>query len=323
MGRLQLTAYTIGHTASDCRLALRDLRRQTIAAELAVLVVTSDPSTLDPALQTGFGDFQFLVLESITSSGQAMAAAVRAAKTPFVTYAEEHSHFAPDWAERLLAAHTQGRHDIVGFAMENANPGPISWAHLYGQFGPAVAPVTPCEETMLAGHHISYRREFLLEFGDLLPDMMEDESALCLNYRAKGGRLWMAGDARSWHVQVSTLEALMALDFHGHRTFASSRWQSGGWGMGKRILYAAACPLIPLVRLRRIVHHLRRTGRFGSLIGRIAGPILAMTAAGMAGECLGYLSGAGGSAAARLPLEVQREEFLAETDSWSKLEARK
>lgn len=312
-GSFDLTVYSIGVTsAADCRVAVESLAEQTIADRLEVLVLSPDPAGIDDAVTTAFAAYRHIPGLSIRDAGSAMAAAVRAARAPYVVYAEEHATFAPDWAERLLAAHVEGGHDVVGFAMENANPDTaVSWAHLYGQFGPVVAPVEPGLRPKLAGHHVSYARTALLEYGDLMETVLEDENVLFVDYRERGRTLYLAGDAVSPHINISRLSALMALDFNGQRSFGAGRARVGGWPWWKRAVWAAACPLVPLVRMRRSVRDVLRSGR-ARLLPRILGPMTVMFVAGAVGEALGYLVGEGTAPERKVPPEFQRRDFTVE-----------
>lgn len=312
-----LSVFTIAwKDPSDCAAVIADLRRQTARAQIElILVATASDGSADHAFE-GFGGWQRLAMPAVTAYGAAAEAAVRAARAPCVTYAEEHSTFEPEWAAGLLAAHAQG-HDVVGFSMDNANPGTlVSWAHLYGQFAHAVAPAASGERDMLGGHHISYRRDLLLGYGDALANMLEDEAALCLDQRSKGRRLYLAGDAVSHHVNLSRLRPYMALDFAGQRGFAATRARVGRWSRARRLAYVAAAPIIPFVRLRRIVRHIRRTGRAGELLPRILAPIACALVCGAVGEALGYAFGAGDSATRKAPAEFRRAEYLSADDPW-------
>jgi hypothetical protein len=112
---------------------------------------------------------------------------VSVARAPFVTYAEEHSFFSENWAERILDAHGKG-YDVVGFPVENANPRSLtSWASLYDEFGQIVAPIKSGETTLLGAHHASYRRQLLLDYGALLVDVLENEAALFLDLSTAAG----------------------------------------------------------------------------------------------------------------------------------------
>jgi hypothetical protein len=311
----RLTAFTIGLTdAGDCREAVIDLTRQTRLDQIELVIVTPDRRGIDEAELAGFHSHRWVDVGRIASAGDAMEAAVRAASAPFVVYVEEHSRQAPDWADALLRAHGKG-YDAVGFAMENANPRTsTSWAHLYGQFGPLVAPVESGEADFLAGHHVSYRRQMLLDYGPKLRDYLEDESALFLELRSRRRAMYIAGDAISSHVNISRLRGLMQAEYLGMRRFAATRAGNGEWSYGRRLVYAAGCGLVPLVRLRRILCDLRRTGRAATLLPRVLLPLVPALCVGAWGEMVGYVRGAGRAADLRSPIELHRDAYLADAD---------
>jgi hypothetical protein len=292
-------------------MVLEELRRQTIAAQIEMLIVTPDRAGVGDTDLEGFCATKWIIVPSVETSGDAMDAAVRGASAPFVVYAEEHSYFAIDWAERLVSAHAAG-HDVVGFAIENANPGTLtSWAQLYAQFGPLVAPVESGESSFLGGHHVSYRRSLLLEYGDRLAVMLEDEAALFLDLRARRIPMHIAGGAVSRHVNLSSLRAYMYMDYLGQRSFAATRATQSGWGWPRRVAWSAAAPIIPLLRMSRSIRDIRRTGRSRSLLPRILGPMALGLIAGGVGEFMGYMFGPGRAAEHRTPAELQRKDFLA------------
>jgi len=317
---LKLSVITIAYeSASECQMVIQELQRQTLHAEMEIIIVATNRNGIVDSDFDCFGSWQWVILPEIRTVGAAMEAAVRAAHAPYVTYAEEHSYFKEDWAEKLIVAHEKG-YDVVGFAMENANPKTLtSWAHLYGQFGLVVAPVESGERNFLAGHHTSYRKELLHDYGSLLRHMLEDESALFLDLRRKGKRMFLAGDAISRHVNISSLKAYIYLDYLGQRSFASARAKVGKWPWWKRGAYIVAMPLIPLVRLRRILSHIYRTGRQDKLLPKILFHIVPALLAGAWGEMLGYMLGASDSAERKAPAELQREKFISKEDPWSKV----
>lgn len=315
----KLSVFTIAdQSASQCRSVLRELQRQTICSHIEVILVTPDREGLEDKEFNAFATWQWINLPEIRNSGAAKLAAVHAARAPLVTYAEEHSFFDEAWAERLVATHERG-YPVVGFAMENANPkNLVSWAHLYGQFGPAVAPVESGESDFLVGNHVSYRKNLLLEYGDMLEELLQDEGALFLDLRAKGIPMYIAGDAISRHINLSSLKSYITLDYLGQRSFAAIRAKAGNWPWWKRWLYAGAGPLIPAIRLRRILFHIRRTGRQTEFLPQILVPISLALLAGAWGEMVGYIFGAGDSAEEKAPIELQREKFISKRDPWLK-----
>ena len=130
--------------------------------------------------------------------------------------------------------------------------------------------------------------------------------------------MFIAGDAVSRHVNISSLKAYMHMDYLGQRSFASTRAKVGNWPWWKRVLYAGAAPLIPSIRLRRILADIRRTGRQDQLLPKIVGPIVLALLAGAWGEMLGYVFGGSDCAQRKAPVELQRERFLSKEDGWSK-----
>jgi hypothetical protein len=315
----RLSVYSIGsRSAADCSLVVSEMLRQTVRDDIELIIVTPDAAGLDPTLLGPFACWRILLVPEVSECGPAMAAAVRAARAPWVVYAEEHSYFAEDWAERLLAAHDRG-YQAVGFAMANANPQRlVSWAHLYGQFSGVVEPAEAGERDFLAGHHVSYGRDFFLEnYADTLVAAMEDESALFIDLRARGVPMYLAGDALSRHINISRLTSYLAMDYVGQRSFAGTRALLGRWSLLRRLVYAAGMPLAPLVRMRRILRDVRRTSR-EQLLPQILAPIGAALVCGMVGEMVGYIAGPGSSARQKVDKELQRQEFL--DDGWTREE---
>lgn len=316
-GSLKLSVFTIGQPSADeCRMVIGELRRQTFRSELELIVVAESRGGIRDEEVQGFGSVQWVIVPEVRTCGQAMEAAVRTARAPYVTYAEEHSYFDEYWAERLVAAHEAG-YDAVVSAMENANPSTLtSWASLYGQFGPVVAPVASGEISVIAGHHTSYRKELLLAYGERCSAMLEDEAVLGMDLKARGTRMFLAGDAVSRHLNASRLSAYVRTDYLGMRSFAATR--AAGWPVWKRVAYAGAAPLVPLIRLRRALKEIRRTGRAAELLPRILFPMSVAMLAGGWGEFLGYVVGARDCAERRVPLELHKGEWLAPEDRWSK-----
>lgn len=149
---LAISVITIGYeSAADCHMVVGELARQTRASEIEVILVAPDREGISDDYIETCGAWQWVTVPEIRICGAAMAAGVRTATGPYVTYAEEHTYLNDDWAEQVLAAHEKG-YEVVGFVMENANPETLtSWAHLYGQFGPVVAPVESGRKRLFGG----------------------------------------------------------------------------------------------------------------------------------------------------------------------------
>ncbi len=224
----------------------------------------------------------------------ARVAGVRAARAPIVAFVEDHSFPQPGWAAALIGAH-RGPWAAVGPAVGNANPASaMSWANLLIEYAPWLEPATRGSVEHLPGHNSSYKRAILMEYGPALETMLEAETILHWDLRAKGFQLWLEPEAKTLHLNFSGAAASIRLRFHGGRMFAAARARQ--WPIARRLAYSAAAPLIPLVRLRRIVAQAWRRDRTPTPPKRAVPAMLFLLACDAAGEMAGYLMGAGGEA---------------------------
>ncbi len=299
------------------RRTVAALKAQTAMSRLELVIVAPSIEVLNPDetdLQA-FPSYQIVEIGPIRSTGSAIAAGFRRARAPVVAYAEEHSYPFPTWAEALLRAHEKPW-GAVGAAIANANPGTvISWANLFTDFGPSVEAVSGGQTSRLAWHHASYKRELLLTYDEeRLQSFLETEGLLHQALQDRGLQLYLEPAARSNHVNVSTLGALIRCEFVGGRLFGAARMRDNDWSIARRLLYIVGSPLIPVLRLRRTLQEVRRAGQFDELFPRILPSMLIALVAHCLGEVSGYAFGAGNAAWQRVPCELNRRECLTESE---------
>ena len=265
------------------------LRHQTIHDRLEIVIVA--PSAEGLALKRdeleSFAGVQIVSVGQIHSVGASYAAGVRRASAPVVVFGEDHSFPRSDWAERLVQAHQQGW-AAVGPQVYNQNPGSaIARSDFLIAYGPWSDPVTTGEVEHLPGHNSSYKRSLLLEYGADLDNMLEAESVLHWDLRRKGHRLYLETAAKTSHMNFGRFSSWALAQFQAGLVFAGFRAYNERWPLSRRLLFALAAPLIPVVRLRRILPRLRRTGSM-----RILLPITAfgLTLDGL-GQMIGYAAG--------------------------------
>ena len=293
------------------------LRTQTAKGRLEIVIVapSREGLNLDNADLSEFLCFQVVEVGPIRSTGSAIAAGFQKAQAPVVAYAEEHSYPFPTWAEALLLAH-QKPWAAVGAAIVNANPGTIvSWANLFTDFGPSVEPALAGVTSHLAWHHVSYKRELLSGYStEQLQRFLETEGFLHQDLQDRGYRLYLEPAAKSNHVNVSTIFSLIRCEFVGGRLFGAARVRHNKWSLARRLLYILGSPLIPILRLRRTLRDVKRAGQLDKLLPQILPSILTALVAHCLGEIAGYALGAGNAAWQRVPCELNRCAFLAESD---------
>lgn len=289
---------------------LRNLGAQTIADRIELVLVRPRDTELDldaPELQPFWGAHEVEV-DDISSLSWARDPGVRAARAPIVALTESHSYQEPRWAEALLQAH-QGPWAAVGPAIANANPTfASSWANLILDYGPWVEPEEGAEMADLPGHNSSYRRSILTSYGPELKQLLEAETVLHEDLRRKGHRLWLEPDARMTHLNVTLPSSWLRERVGAGRRFGAAR--AADWSPPRRLLYAAASPLIPLVRLPRMMPIWRRCRRRNELPRGLFPALLFSLVASAYGEFLGYLLGSGRSTEVLSRMELKKEEHL-------------
>jgi hypothetical protein len=286
-------------------LALQHARER-----LEIVLVAPSRAALAPDQEAlaPFWGWQVVEVGPIEALNRPRVAGIRAARAPLVVMTEDHCWPSPGWADALIAAH---RSDwaAVGPEVALANPEhPRAWANYLIQYGGWVQPDPGGEVTDLPGHNSSYKRDLLLAYGERLEAMMVADIMLHWDLRRRGHRLRLEPGAVVHHVFMTRLRPFVAENFYIGWQFAGIR--SRAFGIGKRLVFAAGSPLLPIVRLRRIW---RRMGEFGwrrGLLPRALPALLLGLGASAAGELCGYLCGLGDSMSKTVDLDFRRDRFV-------------
>jgi hypothetical protein len=296
------------------RRTIRHLRAQKVCGSLEVVLVA--PSLrelcLDESEMEKFLQYKVVEVGAVSSTARARVAGALESSAPIVAFAEDHAFPAPGWAAALIDRHRE-EWAAVGPVMTNANPRSItSWANLLIEYAQWLDPTEGGEREHLPGHNCSYKRDILLEYGDRLEAMLDAESILHWDLRARGHKLYLEERARTFHQNFSVQSPSLALRFNGGRLFASSRARY--WPIWRRALFTSAAPLIPAVRCLRITRELFRPGRPRHLLPRLLPALIVGLVFDGAGEMAGYALGPGRAMAKLSDMEFHRERYLARHD---------
>ena len=298
------------------RETVRHLRAQTARERLELVVVAPSREALGPfeLEASGFARVRAVEAGEIRRAASAKALGVGAASGAFVAFAEEHCYPEPEWARLLLAAHSRGW-DAVGPQMCNANPSSaVSRAGLYLNYGACIAPAEPGPSTRLPWHNISYRRGLLDAYGETLATMLAVEGLLLDDVRARGHGLYFEAAARTHHVNISRLSSWVAHSFWGGRMFGAARARAKKWSKFRRLAYVGGGPLIPLVRVRRALPEVYRTGVGHADALRVLPAMLAGLIPHALGEVAGYAFGEGKAEERYSSFEMNRSLHVTERD---------
>ncbi len=298
---------------SSIRRTVATLRAQTVQdrIELVIVAPVDDPGVI-AAEVAGFASVRIVNGGPLKTSNISRVAGIRQASAPIVVLAEDHCFPEPDWAEALIDAH-RGDWAVVGPVLRNANPRSMtSWANLLLEYCPWLEGAVRSELNDIPGHNSAYRRDLLVAYGDRLEELFEVEAVIQRDLRENGHRMLLEPAARTNHLNFSRVPASLKLRFNGGRSFAGHR--TIGWSATKRAGYILGAPLIPVLRLMRIVQMIRSSPTYGYLFPRVL-PMLALSLVfdGF-GELVGYIVGPGQSARVLGSIEFDRYRYMNEAD---------
>ena len=281
--------------------------QQSIADRLELVIVS--PFDAPDRDESRFASVRYVKYDSIDCIGAPRAAGVQACLAPFVVFAEDHCFPRPEWAAALLGRLREGWTG-VGPLIVNHNPttlvSRVDGLLNYGCFAPGCqsGPVG-----YIPPHHSAYPTAVLQALGPALPDLLQMDHLLQARLLREGGRFFLEPSAQAAHTNVSRPWAHWTSQFHGARLYAATRAAFGRWPAYRRVVYAAAFPLIAALRLTRVCG-LLKDGPSLLLL-----PLLAIAATiAAAGEAFGYLFGKGSSVVHRAHQELDHRAYVIDAD---------
>ena len=290
------------------------LERQDAADSIELVVACPSAAALGPIPDGAQSLAAITTVEHCDADGgfvdlpAARAAGIRQASSPLVVLGETHCFPAPGWAEALISEHARRDVAAVGPMILNANPkSTISWANLISDYGPWLPPTAPGPRTELPGHNSCYRRDKLVAYGGRLPEMLIYEAALHEDLRRQGGELVLSEAARVRHLNVSVPRSWLRERFHVGRAFSAARARP--WPLWRRVVYTVGAPLIPLVRLRRLLP-VARSARGRPPLAKLLPALIAGLTVHAAGEAAGFALGAGRAWPVVTRIELYRERTV-------------
>ena len=280
---------------STIRKTVRHLRAQSIHERIELLVVVPSRVTLDapPAELEGFARWEVIELGETNNIARMKLEAVRRATAPVVVFAEDHCFPTPTWGAALLAAHDAGW-EAVGPVVSNGNPGTrLSQAAFLLHWLSWTGPLPAGETHYLPWHNTSYRRRDLLALGERLSELLPVEGFLQDELRASGSRFYLEPAACATHINMSRLRPWIGHGYWGGRMYAAFR--SARWPLPQRLLRVMGAPLVPGVRLLRILRDVRRSDELRALVPGVLPCLVLGLVIHAVGEVAGYLVGPGPS----------------------------
>jgi hypothetical protein len=224
---------------------------------------------------------------------QLRAEAMRRARGEVVAVTEDHCRAAPDWCERIVAAHREWpQAAVVGGVVENgAAARLLDWAHFFVTNGAAMPPIRRGARRRVALQAtVSYKRRVLPREH---PPWGYMEWMLNEELHQRGEQLVADDRIAVQHVQSFSLRDTLAIHYHDARCIAAFRTRRIAFGEWLLRLGVAGTVMAPLLCLRTLVA-VAPKGRLG-LLAAGAPWIAVIAACRAAGSVVGFVAGEGQS----------------------------
>ncbi len=265
------------------------LTEQELGTRIEIVVVLASRKSKPEIGESSPAEVRIVEVGSLFPVSAARAAGVRATRAPLVFLGETHSFPRPGMFDALIEAHAS-EWTVVVPAFENQNPdGAVSWAGFLTGYAAWTAGRSAGELDNAPIFNASYRRSFLVGLGAELGRALSTGEDMIGVLRAAGHRVAFDPAARIGHANISFCGTWLRQRLVAGRVIAGTR--SAGWPRARRIAYALAAPLIPVVLLARGRAGISRTFRRERIPLLTLPALLAGSFMQAAGEFTGYALG--------------------------------
>lgn len=268
-----------------CLVALEE-QQTNINFEVIVPVDTRFPAVTE--VEARFPLWRFYYNSGIRTYAELRTCGVGAARGRLVAITEDHCVPGPDWVEQIVAAHRNPPLAIGGPVEKITPDGLLNWSVYLLDYLRYSPPVTEGETHELTDLNVSYKMSALEEIRPVWEEEFHEPNVHAA-LEARGGTLWMAPQLMVRQRRALTLDHALWDRFAFGRLFGSTRVR--GVPTGKRLVYAALTPLLPVLLTVRLFRHVLHKRRHRLVFAGALPFILLLAAAWACGECTGYLTG--------------------------------
>ena len=215
--------------------------------------------------------------------------ALRKARGQYIAFVDDHIFFPRDYLQGIDTAARRGFR-IFGGIVENANPETIhSWTHYFCEYSKWLPIVKEGPVTDLPGSNFVVESRLLSSYRPFPEQGFGLETHFFEQCRRDRHQPHFVHDFRIRHLHVEKISTFWRfISFNYGVWFGRIR----GFGLLKRMCYAAAFPLTALVLYLRVFKNVMRSPEYlGHFL--LSTPLLLLTfAIRSAGEAVGYMRGA-------------------------------
>jgi predicted dehydrogenase len=290
-----LSVVVLPFGSKDLSYCLEALERQMIGTR--EVIVVHDATLPDAAtLALGFPAMRFIGVPGIRPPAALRAVGAAAAGGHIVAFLEGHCIPAADWCDRIVAAHRQP-HAAVGGPIEKGMPPgrtrdtALNWSIYLSDYGRYMLPLPEGPVHSLSDCNVAYKRAALAATQSRW-QVEFHENVVNGALRDAGDTLWFDPGMVVLESRELSLGAALRDRFSFGRLFGATRVT--GQGLPRRIVLGGAALLMPPLLVWRVARTVLSKGRHRAPLLRASVHLVVVATSWMAGEAVGYVTGAAG-----------------------------
>ena len=273
----------------SCLSALNEQKTLDNVSNLEIIVVGRIGEALKKNIEDSFRDVKIILTQQYLSVPRLRSIGIKAAGNDILALIEDHCIPDLNWVNAVMQGHQAG-HLVVGGAVENGcNGGIVNWAVYFVEYGLFMNPLNEGRTETVPGNNVSYRREVITNFDDLLDKDVWDKH---WHERLRKNKIELFCNPKMivYHKrEFKALEFWKVFKRHG-RNFGASRRFSRGIHYIAWLFGAIFLPFILTLRLAKNIFSKQRFKKpfikafpiilwfyFGWVIGEMAGGITRQT----------------------------------------------
>jgi hypothetical protein len=238
---------------------LEALTKQQTTARFEVIIPCDESLGDVNAMIMRYRDWKFVRTHGTQTYAQLRSLGVRQARGRLVAVTEDHCLPEPDWVKSIVEEHANAPVAIGGVVEKTPPDDALNWAVYFLDYLRYMPPVEAGETHELTDLNVSYKMSALQEIAGVWQREFHEPNVHALWDRYAFGRL-----------------------------FGSTRVAETP--LGKRLLYAALAPALPVLLVARLSGHIRRKKRHKKEFLMALPAIVLLATAWAFGEFIGYVT---------------------------------
>lgn len=280
-----LAAQNAGSSVKDC---LQSLRHQSIASAAEVILAEGSTDSTGETVRSEFPEVRLLHIAHPVGLPELTRQAMKIAQGRIVALVDPWCTFPPDWLENLRRSH-HSEFDVIGGAVENGcTKGLLNWACFFADYGAFMPPASRRVTRILAGNHVSYKRELIQEYLDRM-DAGFWKVFFHWELEQRGIPFLFDPELVVRYARRHTFAGFLGGYFEHGWFFAGMRCRR--ISVAERWLRLVTAPLLPAVLLYRRIRDVAVKGRYAGKLALSIPFLSVFVTAWASGEALGYLLG--------------------------------